>query len=154
MKLTPRLLRFGLNLYGPYLGAGVRINHISQDWRETRVSLKLHWYNRNAMGTHFGGSLYSMVDPHLALLLMNLLGDSYIVWDKSAHIKFVRPIKGPVHAVMRIEEEDEKRIKAETEAGAKYLPEFEIRIDDEEGNLVAVVRKVLYVRKKRPAPAE
>jgi hypothetical protein len=47
MKITPRLLRLILNLYGPYLGAGVHITHISNDWRELRVSMKLHWYKRN-----------------------------------------------------------------------------------------------------------
>ncbi len=149
MKFTPRLLRLVLNLYGPYLGAGVHISHISQDWSELRVSLKLRWYNRNAVGTHFGGSLYSMVDPHLMLMLMNRLGKSYTVWDKSAHIKFIRPVKGPVHAVIRIAEADEKRIREQTKSGEKYLPEFEIRITDDEGKLVALVSKVLYVRLKK-----
>ena len=59
-----------LNIYGPYLGAGVRVTHVANDFREIRVSMKLRWYNRNVVGTHFGGSLYSMVDPHLMLMLM------------------------------------------------------------------------------------
>lgn len=151
MKFTPRSLRFLLNLYGPYFGAGVRITHISDDWRETRVSMKLHWYNRNAVGTQFGGSLYSMVDPHLMLLLMQRLGPSYIIWDKSAHIEFIRPGTGPVHAVIRITPEDEARIKEHTDGGLKYLPEFEIQINNEDGKRVALIKKVLYVRKKQAA---
>ena len=151
MKITPRLLRLILNLYGPYLGAGVHITHISNDWRELRVSMKLHWYNRNAVGTHFGGSLYSMVDPHFMLLLMKLLGKTYIVWDKSSNIDFIRPVKGPVHAVIRISKEDEMRLRERVESTGKYLPEFEVQIHDDEGNPVALVKKVLYVRKKNSA---
>jgi len=151
MKITPRLLRLILNLYGPYLGAGVHITHISNDWRELRVSMKLHWYNRNAVGTHFGGSLYSMVDPHFMLLLMKLLGKTYIVWDKSSNIDFIRPVNGPVHAVIRISKEDEMRIRERTKNAEKYLPEFEVQINDDEGKPVALVKKVLYVRKKNSA---
>ena len=151
MKITPRLLRFILNLYGPYLGAGVHITHISNDWRELRVSMKLHWYNRNAVGTHFGGSLYSMVDPHFMLLLMKLLGKTYIVWDKSANIDFIRPVNGPVHAVIQISKEEEMRIKERVKSAEKYLPEFEVQIHDDEGKPVALVKKVLYVRKKNSA---
>ena len=94
MRLTPPLLRFILNIYGPSLWAGIRADYISADWRSIRVSMKLRWYNRNAVGTHFGGSLYSMVDPHLMLMLMNILGSGYVVWDKSAAIDFLRPAKG------------------------------------------------------------
>ena len=71
MKFTPKRLKRMLNLYPPYLGAGVRITYLSEDWQELHVSMSLHWYNRNAVGTHFGGSLYSMVDPNLMLMLMH-----------------------------------------------------------------------------------
>lgn len=84
LKLSHRASRLLSNFYGPYLGAGVRIRYISPDWKEIRVSMKLHCYNRNAVGTHFGGRLYSMVDPHLMLMLMQLLGEDYVIWDKAA----------------------------------------------------------------------
>ena len=106
MKLTPRLLRWLLNIYGPYLGAGIRVELISADWRESQVSMKLRWYNRNAVGSHFGGSLYAMVDPHLMLMLMHILGNDYIVWDKSAEIDFVRPGRGRVMANFAITDEE------------------------------------------------
>ena len=97
---------FSLNIYAPYLGAGVKVDYIAKDWKETHVSMKLRWYNRNAVGTHFGGSLYSMVDPHLMLILMQLLGKNYIVWDKSASIDFRRPGQGRVYSKMKITDDD------------------------------------------------
>lgn len=149
MKLTPKRMKLLLNLYGPYLGAGVRVTHVAPDWREIRVILKPKWYNRNAVGTHFGGSLYAMVDPHLMLLLMQLLGKGYVVWDKSAAIEFVRPGRGTVSATIRISDEDLDRIHDKTATGEKYLAAFTVHVTDVQGQPVADVQKVLYVRKKR-----
>ncbi len=145
---TPRRLKFVLNLYGPYLGAGVRVTHISPDWRELHVSMKLRWYNRNAVGTHFGGSLYSMVDPHLMLLLMQLLGREYVVWDKAAQIEFRKPGQGTVSARIAISDADLARIREATADGEPLRPIFEVSITDAGGEIVAQVSKVLYVRRK------
>ncbi len=147
-KLSPKAFKFVLNLYGPYFGAGVKIRHISPDWKEVRVSMKLRWYNRNAVGTHFGGSLYSMVDPHLMLMLMRLLGRDYIVWDKSAEIEFIAPGKGEVSAIITISNEELDEIRAKAEDGKAHLPEFNLQVLDSQGELVAKVKKILYVRKK------
>ena len=49
--------RFIINLYAPYIGAGVKVDFISDDFREIKVSMKLTKLNRNYVGTHFGGSL-------------------------------------------------------------------------------------------------
>ena len=49
-----RFLRWAMNFYPPYLGAGVRIQHIAGDFREVRVKMGLGWYNRNYVGTQFG----------------------------------------------------------------------------------------------------
>jgi hypothetical protein len=88
-------MRCFMSFYPPYLGAGVRVRHISDDFRDVTVSMGLGWYNRNYVGTQFGGSLYSMVDPFYMLMLMENLGRQYIVWDKAADIDFISPGKGP-----------------------------------------------------------
>ncbi len=144
-----RTMRRLLNWYGPYLGAGVKIEYIADDWREVRVAMHMKWFNRNAVGTHFGGSLYAMVDPHYMLMLMRLLGNGYIVWDKSAYIDFIKPGKGTVRATMKITEQMLQDVYKNTEDGDKYLPEFALDIVDGTGVIVAHVKKTLYVRKKR-----
>lgn len=148
MKWTPRRLKYAMRIYGPYLGAAVRVTHISEDWREFRVAMKMRWYNRNAFGVHFGGSLYAMVDPHLVIMLVYILGDDYIVWDAAASIEFVRPGKGTVSSTIRIDEQTIADIKEKTAHGQKYLPEFEVAVTDEAGEIVARIKKVLYVRRK------
>lgn len=153
MKWTPRRLKFVLNLYGPFVGAGVRVTHIAENWREVRVAMRLRWYNRNAVGTHFGGSLYTMVDPHVMLMLIQLLGDRYVVWDKAAAIEFVRPGKGTVHATLCVTDEDLASIRAMTTGGRVGLPQFDIEIVDDAGQTVAKVRKTIYVREKKQTHA-
>lgn len=148
MTLTPRLVKLVLRFFGPYFGAGVRITYISPDWRELRVEMKLRWYNRNIVGTQFGGSLYSMIDPHLMLLMMQLLGKDYIIWDKAAEIDFVRPGRGTVSSTITISDEELDDIRKNTADGQKYLPRFTLKIVDDNGEIVAKVKKVLYIRRK------
>ena len=145
---APRLRRL-LNFYGPYLGAAVKVDYIAGDFKEIRVSMRLRWYNRNAVSTHFGGSLYSMVDPHLMLMLMKLLGPTYIVWDKSAAIDFVRPGKGTVSATINIDDETVQIIKDKVAEKRRYEPEFSIEVMDKDEQVVCRVKKILYVRKKK-----
>ena len=83
-KSAKKLQRW-VNLYPPYLGAAVRVTHISDDFRNVEVEMPLRFYNRNYVGTHFGGSLYSMCDPFYMLMLINILGPDYIVWTGRYH---------------------------------------------------------------------
>ena len=145
---SPKLFRRILNLYPPYIGAGVKVEYISDDWKELHVSMTLRWYNKNAVGTHFGGSLYSMIDPHLMLLLLQLLGKDYLVWDRSAHIEFVKASKKKVTEIIKIANEDLDKIRRNTDNGDKYYARFFIEIKDEDGDLIAKAEKVIYVRKK------
>ena len=142
-------MRRMLSTFAPYLGAGVKVTEIADDFSSATVEMRQHWYNTNYVGTHFGGSLYSMADPHYMLLLMRRLGKGYIVWDKSASIDFIRPGKGTVRAHFELTDERVEEIKRLTANGDKHLPEWDIDILDEDGELVARVHKVLYVRKKR-----
>lgn len=139
-----RLIRF----YGPFLGAGVRPVEISEDYRYIKVEMPLTFYNKNYMGTQFGGSLYSMVDPWYMLMLIKNLGPDYIVWDKSASIEFKKPGRGSVHAEFLLTQERLNEIKSYVEVNTKMDAHFEVRILDEENNLIAMVDKVVYVRKK------
>ncbi|HXZ26969.1 MAG TPA: DUF4442 domain-containing protein [Terriglobales bacterium] len=146
--MTAKRLKRRLRLYPPYLGAGVRVTELADDFKSIRVEMPLRFYNRNYVGTHFGGSLYSMCDPFYMLMLIHLLGPEYIVWDKAATIRFKRPGKGVVQALFRLSDEQIAEIKAAVEAQGKVEPQFQVTVTDREGNVVAEVDKLLYVRKK------
>ncbi len=141
-------LKFLLNIYPPYLGTGITVKQISPDYREAIVQMKRKWYNTNYVKTHFGGSLYAMTDPFFMLMLIQILGTDYVVWDKSANIDFIKPGINTVIAKFLITDDHLKTILENTANGQKYFHEFEVKIEDENNELVALVKKVLYIRKK------
>ena len=146
--MTPGTLRRLINFWPPFLGAGIRVRRIAPDWSEAQVELRERFYNRNYVGTHFGGSLYAMADPFFMLLLMHRLGERYLVWDRAAHIDFVAPGRGTIRAHFEIPEARVAEIRGQAAAGEKIFPEFEVRLVDSAQGLVATVRKTLYVRLK------
>jgi len=141
-----------LNLYPPYIGAGVRVR-VSPDLRTFEARMRLRWWNRNYVKTHFGGSLYAMCDPFFMLILIEALGSGYVVWDKSAAIRFRRPGRGTVTATFHIPQEKIDEIRAAADAAGKVEPVFQVNVVDERGEVVAEVEKLLYVRRKDAAQA-
>lgn len=137
-----------LNEYAPYRGARIEVTHVAEDGSEIRVRMPLVEENTNVVGTHFGGSLYAMVDPHLMILLMRRLGPEYVVWDRAAEITFRRPGTGTVRATVRLTDEMVEEIRKATRGGEKCLPRWTIDVTDDADEVVATVRKTLYVRKK------
>lgn len=144
----PRFLIHWMNWYRPYKGAGIKIRHLANDFSSATVEMPLRRFNKNYVGVHFGGSLYSMVDPFHMLLVMNQLGSDYVVWDIEATIKFIAPGRGTVTAHFEISKEELEDIRENTKNNEKYLPVFNVNILAEDGSIVAKAQKTLYVRKK------
>jgi acyl-coenzyme A thioesterase PaaI-like protein len=136
-----------INLYPPYLGAGIQIDSIDNDFRSIQVSMDLKAYNENYVGVHFGGSLYSMCDPFFMFILMKNLGTDYIVWDKAAKIDFVKPGKGKVIAKFEINKEELDTIKQIVSVKRKTDRVYTCYVLAEDGSIVAKIEKTLYVRK-------
>ncbi|MCL1125857.1 DUF4442 domain-containing protein [Shewanella surugensis] len=141
--------KWAMNAYPPYLFTGISIKQISQDYRKLTVVMPLRWYNRNYVGTHFGGNLFAMTDPWFMLMLIQILGRDFKVWDQSANIEFIKPGKGRVSCDFCIGDELLQHIYQATEKGDKYLPELVVDIKDETGEVVAKVKKIIYIRRKQ-----
>ncbi|WP_408096085.1 DUF4442 domain-containing protein [Peredibacter sp. HCB2-198] len=148
MRLRQLFLEKIINFYGPFVGAGVRLQKMSKDFRHARVAMKLTFYNKNYMGTQFGGSLYAMVDPWYMLMLIKNLGPEYIVWDKAATINFRKPGRGTVYANFNLTDAHLEEIRATLVTQNKMDYIFKVEIKDKDGKLIADVDKVLYIRKK------
>jgi acyl-coenzyme A thioesterase PaaI-like protein len=146
--MRARWLKLILNLYPPYVGAGVRVTAVAADFHRADVRMALRPWNRNYVGTHFGGSLFSMVDPFYMLMLMNILGRRYTVWDKAATIRFRRPGRGTVRARFEIPPERVAEIRRAADAGEKVEATFTVDVVDGAGEVVAQVEKVLSIGKR------
>jgi len=137
-----------MNVWPPFLFSGIRITKFSDDFRYVKVELRSHWYNRNYVGSHFGGSLFAMTDPFWMIMVLRNIGSDYLVWDKSAEIEFVRPGRGRVSTEFRLEQSVLDELRASASDNQKVLRWFEMDVKDDQGELVAKVRKQVYVRLK------
>ena len=149
MRVTPFKFRHGINLWPPFLFAGIKLKELSNDWRHARVELRMRPWNRNYVGTHFGGSLFAMTDPFWMLLILHQLGRDYIVWDRASEISFENPGRGTVSASFDVTPEIVEELRAAAAGGEKVLRWFETDVIGEDGTVVAKVRKQIYVRLKK-----
>jgi len=143
-----RLLPWVVRLYPPFVGAGIRVREMGADLRHVAVDMPLRFWNRNAVGTHFGGSLFSMTDPFFMLMLIHNLGPQYVVRDKAASIRFRKPGRGTMHARFSIDEGVIDELRAQADAAGKVERTFSVCITDDAGEVVAEVERLVHVRRK------
>ena len=130
------------------LGTGIWLTHVSSDFTEFRVKMKLHWFNRNLLGIHYGGSLYSMCDPWYMFILTANLGNGYIVMDKAANIRYMKPGRGTLYCTFRVSPETIDEIRKELDLIGKKDYTFLCEIRNKEGEVICEVDKIVYARKK------
>ncbi len=149
-RMSASTFRRGINLWPPFLFAGIRVLAVADDFRSARVRLRLGRLNRNYVGTHFGGSIFAMTDPFWMLLVMENLGRGYVVWDSAAEIEFVSPGRGDIFADFALTDDRLAEIRELTRDGQKALVWFDTEVLADDGTIVARVRKQVYIREKRP----
>jgi len=137
-----------LGYWPPYFFSGISVKEINPEFTRITAQLKQHFFNTNYVGSHFGGSLYSMCDPFFMFILLQHLSKDHIVWDQSAQIEFIRPGKGTVTAIFEISLQQIENLKEQALQSYKLTPSFETCILDSQGNVVAKVKKGLYIRRK------
>ena len=147
-SLRTRAFRWMMNLWPCYRGTGGRVTYIASDWSEIRVKLPLSWRTRNYVGTIFGGSLYAALDPFYMLMLIKRLGPDYIVWDKSASIRFRKPGKGKLVAVMRLDDEELAEVRRLLETEPRIDRGYRVAFVDTKGTVHAEIDKVVQIRRR------
>ena len=91
-----------------------------------------------------------MADPFYMLMLIENLGRNYIVWDKSASIRFKKPGKGIVSASFRLSDLEIEQIRETLKIEEKIDRGFVVEVKDQSGAVVAEVQKQIHVRRKDP----
>lgn len=143
-----KIERFRFNLFPAYRRSGGRITYISEDYHEIHVKLPLNWATKNYVGTIFGGSMFAAVDPIYMVMLIKILGKDYVVWDKSANIRFKRPGKETLFAKFLIDAKEISEIKLKLE-DTKFIDKiYKIELKDKNGTVHCIVEKTLYLSKK------
>lgn len=149
MRITPRRLALGMSLWAPNFFSGIRVRRFAPDWTSATVTLRVNLFTRNYVGTAFGGSLSAMTDPYFFMLVMHQLGRDHVVWDTRGEIEFVKPGRGLLTAHFEVPAEKAEELRERAQGGAKVLEWFETDITDAAGDVVAKVRREVYVREKK-----
>ncbi|MBM7829330.1 acyl-coenzyme A thioesterase PaaI-like protein [Agromyces cerinus] len=149
MPVTPRRLALGMSLWIPNLFSGIRVKRFAPDWTSATVELHVNVFTRNYVKTAFGGSMSAMTDPYFFMLVMHQIGRDYIVWDTRGEIEFVKPGRGVLTARFAVPPEKTAELRERARGGAKVLEWFETEITDRDGDVVARVRREVYVREKK-----
>jgi acyl-coenzyme A thioesterase PaaI-like protein len=146
--ISNKLRCWSFYVFACYRGTGGRPSFIAEDWSEVRLSLPLSWRTRNYVGTIFGGSIYSAVDPIYMLMLIHRLGKDFLVWDKAASIQFKKPGRESLHARFIVDDEELATIRAALEMQRSIDRTYSIELKDSAGNVCATVEKLIYIRKQ------
>ena len=137
-----------VNWYPMYFGTGGKILFWALDSSEVHLRLRLNIWTYNYVGTIFGGSFFSSADPFYMLMMIRSLGSNYVVWDKSASIKFKRPGKSSLFANLQITEADLKEIKDTVAQAGETTRTFVIQWKDKAGVVHAEIERLCYIADK------
>ena len=131
-----------------YKNTGGKLIKVSDDLHYIKIQLLFNYKTRNYVGTIYGGHMYSSVDGIYVIQLIHILGDNYIVWDKSAKIKFKRPANKTLFADFKISDELIEQIKNDIVKDKKKDYNLFVNLTDVNGNIYAQVEKVIYIASK------
>jgi len=145
---TSRRLRWKFNWFPAYRATGAKVTYIAGDFREVRVKLRLSWLTRNYVGTIYGGSMFGSLDGLVMVMLINILGPEYLVWDKSASIRYLKPGRSTLYARVVLEESEVEGIRKALETERSVDRVYVLELTDAEGVVHARVEKTLYIRRK------
>ena len=146
--ISAGLARILMNVAPCIRASGGRVVELSRDFRRLRVKLRLTWLTRNLVGTIYGGSMYSAIDPFYMLMLMRILGREYIVWDKSCTIRFKRPARETLFADFNISDQMLTQVREEVERHGEGTFAWPVTLQSSSGTVFVEFEKVLYVAKK------
>jgi len=148
-RWRPTALRLGLNWFPAYRATGARLVDVSRDLKRIVVRLPLKRHTRNGAGTLFGGSLYAATDPIYTLLLAANLGPDYIVWDKSASIRYRKPGREALVAEFVVTDADLAAIRADVFRDGACDRSFTTAFCDAAGIVHAEIDKTVYIADKQ-----
>ena len=103
--------------------------------------------NKNYVGAIFGGSLYAATDPIYMIQLIHILGDDYVVWDKSSCVKYKRPAYTDVYVSFQFSSDEIAQIKNDESKNEIDIVK-ELTIVDKNEIVYTELSKTLYVAKK------
>lgn len=143
-----QIYKYGFNWSPMFRRSTGKVIEVSEDLHYVKIKIPISWKNRNFVGSIFGGSMLSATDPIYMIQLIRILGDDYVVWDKSATINYKRPGKETIYCEFIFSSEDITNIKKDVAAKGEIDIVKTPNIVDKNGVVIAELSKTIYVAEK------
>ena len=141
--------KYGFNISPMYRRSTAKILSISKDMLCVAIKLPISYKNKNYVNSIFGGSMFSATDPIAMTQLMTILGDDYVVWDKSSEIFFKRPAKENIYATFIFTENEIQNIKKKIASEKEITITKIISLTSKDKTITyCEVHKVIYIASK------
>ena len=108
----------------------------------------MRFWTKNYYGTISGICMFGGVDPIYMVMLINLLGPDYVVWDKEAAIYFKKPGKTKLTARFFLDDDELNSIRHALETESSLVKTYYVDLIDGMGTVCATVDKVIHIRKR------
>ena len=82
------------------------------------------------------------------IMFMEILGKDFIVWDKGAEIKFIKPGISTLHVDFELSPELVKDVRNKAIQDGSYVFDITVNIKNESDVVHAQVKKIMYVATK------
>ncbi|WP_298901029.1 DUF4442 domain-containing protein [uncultured Psychroserpens sp.] len=143
------IYKYGFNWSPMYKRTTAKVVEVSDDLHKVVISMKPSWKNRNFVGTIFGGSMLSATDPIYMIQLMQILGENYVVWDKSVEAQYKKPAKSQIFGEFTFSKEEIENIKQDIVNKNQIDIVKTMNLVDAKQNIIATFKKTLYIADKR-----
>lgn len=144
------VLKWAMRFYPPFLFQGIWTQKFDDDFLGVRVKVVKNIFNRNYNGSIFGGTIFSAVDPFPVILFHQVLkrkGYRVKLWTKHASIDYVKPGISNLYFSVALTEADVHEALLALEEIGKFTKTFQIKINNKNGVLIAVVNIGIYIKK-------
>jgi len=142
------IFKYGFNFNYAYRRSTGRVYFVSEDLNTVKVKIPLTYKNRNYKGTMFGGTMSSATDPIYIIQLITLLGEDYVIWDRSASIRFKRPGNKTLYANFSVTDAFLNQIKDDISQHNEKDYRMKVNLTDKDEVVYAEVERVLYISSK------
>ncbi len=147
-KWRARMMRVGFNFHPAFRGTGGRVEHVAPDLSHIRIRLPLSWRTRNVVGSIYGGSLFAVTDGVHPMMIMSALGEGFIVWDKSASIRYRKPGFSTLYADFVLDQDEVLAIRAALQKEPELDRTYLVELKDADGVVHTVVERTVYIADK------
>lgn len=151
MKASENSIKWLMRLYPPMLLQRIWVQKIHKGFRGADIKINRSLFTLNFGKAIFGGTIFSATDPFYAILFGQILkhkGYNITVWLKSASIQYLKPGRTDLYYSISVTEEMINEVESELNTKGIFVKTYPIEVYSKTGELCAVAKNEIYIRKK------